>query len=232
MSDKTIKLCKEIGTMVKSFNAGTLVQTKWGQGYAVLFLGMAHQMHSMVFLDWCGSGRGKGSAMDQVNTDVKNAISLRSSPQGTPETVTIKYATLAVAWSLGIAAARKDPSMGLTFFEPSGDSKDDSKGKIKVDLEKLTKWVSKGGILKRNDPDTDPIKWKQARARANALIKSLDTLTVSDFPTDEGLPQLKEFNSLLGTLRAMEAMVNGIITPAEVVKPTPKKRAARKAATG
>ena len=73
-------------------------------------------------------------------------------------------------------------------------------------------------------------KWKQAKARANALIKSLDTLAVSDFPTDEGLPQLKEFNSLLGTLRAMEAMVNGIITPAEVVKPTPKKRAARKAA--
>jgi hypothetical protein len=237
MSEQTIKLCSQIGKMVTSYNVGELKQTKWGQGYAVLFLGMAHQMHSMDFNDWCGSGRGKGLAMDQVNGDVKKAISNASSTDGTPDNATIKTASLSVSWSLGVTAARDEPAMGLTFTNPLPNS--ESKGSIKVDLDKLKAWVKNGGILQRNTEGSTPVKWKQAKARANALIKSLDSLTVGDFPTDEGLPQLKDFNSLLGTLRAMETMVNGIITPAEiaykdaifkVVKPTPKKRATRKAA--
>ena len=235
MSDQTeIKLCRQIGTMVRSYNTGTLQQVKWGQGYAVLFLGMAHQMDYMPFSMWCGSGRGKGDAIDQINTSVKDLISLESSPDDDIKNATIKTATLSVAWSLGIKAARLDPSMGLTFNDPLPNA--ESKGSIEVDLDKLKEWVKNGGILQRNkDGNGDgPVKWKQAKARATALIKSLDTLTVGDFPTDEGLPQLKEFNSLLGTLRAMEAMVNGIVTPAEVDAPKPKKttkkRATRKAA--
>ena len=105
MSDQTeIKLCRQIGTMVRSYNDGTLKQIKWGQGYAVLFLGMAHQMDYMPFAMWCGSGRGKGDAIDQINTSVKDLISLESSPDGDIKNATINTATLSVAWSLGIKA--------------------------------------------------------------------------------------------------------------------------------
>ena len=236
MSDQTeIKLCRQIGTMVRSYNDGTLKQIKWGQGYAVLFLGMAHQMDYMPFAMWCGAGRGKGDAIDQINTSVKDLISLESSPDGDIKNATIKTATLSVAWSRGIKAARLEPSMGLTFNDPLPNA--ESKGSIDVDLKKLKEWVQNGGILQRNkDGNGDGVvKWKQAKARANALIKSLDTLTVGDFPAGEdGQTALTAFNTLLETLRAMDAMKNGIVTPAEVdaPKPTkkPKQRATRKAA--
>ena len=231
MSDQTeIKLCRQIGTMVRSYNEGTLKQIKWGQGYAVLFLGMAHQMDYMPFAMWCGSGRGKGDAIDQINTSVKDLISLESSPDGDIKNATIKTATLSVAWSLGIKAARQDPSMGLTFNDPLPNA--ESKGSIDVDLDKLKEWVKNGGILQRNKDDNGgPVKWKQAKARANALIKSLDTLTVGDFPAgEEGQTALTAFNTLLEQLRSMDAMKNGIVTPAVVKKKATKKRSTSKAA--
>ena len=226
---KRIKLCDAIDTMIAEYANGIQVQQAWGQGYATLFLGMASQMNATPnFVDWCGSGKGRGDARDQVNTAVKDAIEKASKKK-------IKTSSLSVAWSLGIALAQSTPAMGFKFVEKNPEATGDAKiGSITVNLTKLAKWVDGGGVLAR-DPGKPTVAWKSLTSKTRAFIKALGEIKVSDFPA--GGKELKELNELLANVRIMDRVVGGVPTPAAVngerkatKKKTAKKRATRKAA--
>ena len=226
---KKIKLCEGVTTMIEAYTEGVMKQQAWGQGYATLFLGMASQMNATPnFIDWCGSGKGRGDARDQVNTAVKDAIEKASKK-------TIKTSSLSVAWSLGIALAQSTPTMGFKFVEKNPEATGDAKiGSITVNLTKLAKGVKGGGVLAR-DPAKPAIAWKSLTSKTRAFIKALGEIKVSDFPA--GGVELKALNALLADVRIMDRVVAGVPTPEAVngksktsKKKTAKKRATRKAA--
>lgn len=223
---KKIKLCEGVTTMIQAYTEGVMLQQAWGQGYATLFLGMASQMNATPnFIDWCGSGKGRGDARDQVNTAVKDAIEKASKKK-------IKTSSLSVAWSLGVALAQITPTMGFKFVAPNPAATGDAKiGSITVNLTKLAKWVDSGGVLAR-DPGKPVIAWKSLTSKTRAFIKALGEIKVSDFPA--GGAELKTLNELLANVRIMDRVVGGVPTPAAVngKKKATKKSTTRKVATG